>query len=316
MSRIPSVRDIAGEVTATILARLEAGILPWARSWSLTGEGGRPLRHEGTPYSGINTLWLWATADMRGYRSRYWMTARQAGELGGCIRPGACPSMSLYASVFRKPGQPMLTGESAARFIRFLRSYAVYNADEIDGLPAWYYPRDVPPTPALLSQRQDAIDAFFTAIPARVRHGGDEAYYCPGTDRIQLPHPGSFASGDAYASTRGHETAHWSGAPARLARTFGKRFGDRAYAMEELTAELTASMICADLGLPTSLHDSHASYVSHWMTVMRADTSAIFTAAARAEQAFAYLRGFSTPAAGEQKAPAAGEPEIPAAIAA
>ena len=72
----------------------------------------------------------------------------------------------------------------------------------------------------------------------------------------------------------------------------------------------------ADLGLPTSLHDSHASYVSHWMTVMRADTSAIFTAAARAEQAFAYLRGFSTPAAGEQKAPAAGEPEIPAAIAA
>ena len=81
-------------------------------------------------------------------------------------------------------------------------------------------------------------------------------------------------------------------------------------------AELTASMICADLGLPTSLHDSHASYGSHWMTVMRADTSAIFTAAARAEQAFAYLRGFSTPAAGEQKAPAAGEPEIPAAIAA
>lgn len=95
MSRIPSVRDIAGEVTATILARLEAGILPWARSWSLTGEGGRPLRHEGTPYSGINTLWLWATADMRGYRSRYWMTARQAGELGGCIRPGACPSSTL-----------------------------------------------------------------------------------------------------------------------------------------------------------------------------------------------------------------------------
>ena len=304
-SRMPTVRDIAGEVTATILARLEAGTLPWARGWSLTGEGGRPLRHEGTPYAGINTLWLWSIADMRGYRSRYWMTARQANELGGRVRPTAIPSMSIYASAFRKPGQPTLTGESSARFIRFLRSYLVYNADEIDGLPAYYYPRDIPPTPALLSQRQDAIDAFFAAIPARVRHGGDEAYYCPGTDRIQLPHPGSFASGDAYASTRGHETAHWSGSPARLARTFGKRFGDRAYAMEELTAELCASMICADLGLPTSLHDSHASYVSHWIGILRADNSAIFTAAARAEQAFAYLRGFSAPATDEPASPVA-----------
>ena len=150
-SRMPTVRDIAGEVTATILARLEAGTLPWARGWSLTGEGGRPLRHEGTPYAGINTLWLWSIADMRGYRSRYWMTARQANELGGRVRPTAIPSMSIYASAFRKPGQPTLTGESSARFIRFLRSYLVYNADEIDGLPAYYSPRDIPPTPALLS---------------------------------------------------------------------------------------------------------------------------------------------------------------------
>ncbi len=71
------------------------------------------------------------------------------------------------------------------------------------------------------------------------------------------------------------------------------------------TAELCASMICADLGLPTSLHDSHASYVSHWIGIMRADSSAIFTAAAKAEQAFAYLRGFSAPAAGGTSPPVA-----------
>lgn len=70
-------------------------------------------------------------------------------------------------------------------------------------------------------------------------------------------------------------------------------------------AELTASMICADLGLPTSLHDSHASYVAHWIGIMRADTSAIFTAARHAEQAFGYLRGFSAAAAtSPTKAPA------------
>ena len=33
-----------------------------------------------------------------------------------------------------------------------------------------------------------------------------------------------------------HELVHWTGAEHRLARTFGKRFGDEAYAMEELVA--------------------------------------------------------------------------------
>lgn len=302
-------REIAREVTNAIVSRLEAGTTPWTRSWSLTGEGGRPLRHEGTAYNGINCLWLWTIADARGYRSRYWMTARQADELGARVRRKADPSMSIYASSFRKAGQPRLMGEATGQLIRFLRHYIVYNADEIEGLPDYYYARDVPPTPSLLSQRQDAIDAFFAAIPARVRHGGDEAYYSPIGDYIQLPRPGSFKSGDAYASTRGHESAHWSGNKDRLNRTFGKRFGDDAYCIEELCAELTASYICAELGLPTELHDSHASYLAHWVRVLRADHSAIFTASAKAEQAFNYLRAFSlaeaaAPAADAQKAAA------------
>ncbi|EJU09698.1 hypothetical protein LH128_27621 [Sphingomonas sp. LH128] len=286
-------RDIAREVTNTIVSWLETGTTPWARSWSLTGEGGRPLRHEGTPYNGINCLWLWTIADARGYRSRYWMTARQAEELRAHVRRKADPSMSIYASSFRKAGQPGLPGEATGQLIRFLRHYIVYNADEIEGLPDYYYARDVPPTPSLLSQRQDAIDSFFAAIPAEVRHGGDEAYYSPLGDYIQLPRPGSFRSGDAYASTRAHESAHWSGSKDRLNRTFGKRFGDEAYAVEELCAELTASYVCADLGLPTELHDSHASYLAHWIRVLRTDHSAIFTASAKAEQAFNYLRAFS-----------------------
>lgn len=287
-------RDIAGDVTRTIIARLEAGAAPWVRPWSLTGEGGRPLRHEGTPYTGINCLWLWAIADTHGYRSRYWMTARQAAELGGQVRRDARPSMSIYASTFRKAGAPTLTGEASAKLIRFLRSYTVYNADEIDGLPAYYTLREIVPTPTLLSQRQDAIDGFFAAIPARVRHGGDRAFFHPLFDHIQMPHPGTFRSADAYASTRAHETVHWTGHPDRLDRTFGKKFGDRAYAMEELVAELGAAMICGELGLPTELHDSHASYLSHWLGILRADKGAIFLAAAKAEQALNLLRGFRT----------------------
>lgn len=294
-----SSRDIAREVTRTIIARLEAGTKPWTRPWSLTGEGGRPLRHEGTPYHGINCLWLWAIADARGYRSRYWMTARQAGELGGHVHRDAAPAMSIYASSFRKAGAPGLMGEkTSGALIRFLRHYWVYNADEVEGLPRYYYARDVPPTPALLSHRQAAIDAFFAPIPAELRWGEDRAYYDPDGDFIQLPHPGSFRSADLLASTRGHETAHWSGNETRLNRTFGKRFGDAAYCMEELCAELTSASICAELGLPSELHDSHASYLGHWIDVLRSDHSAIFTAASKAEQAFGYLAAFSRSASG------------------
>lgn len=93
-----------------------------------------------------------------------------------------------------------------------------------------------------------------------------------------------------------HETVHWSGHASRLARTFGKRFGDKAYAFEELVAEIGAGLCCADLGLPNVLHDSHASYVGHWLGILRGDKSAIIHAAAKAEQAFTYLNSFGVDA--------------------
>ena len=109
-----------------------------------------------------------------------------------------------------------------------------------------------------------------------------------------MPSRTSFRSMDLYASTRCHETVHWSGHSDRLARTFGKRFGDKAYA---LVAEIGAGLCCADLGLPNVLHDRHASYVGHWLGILRGDKTAIIHAAAKAEQAFAYLKSFGSAAA-------------------
>jgi antirestriction protein ArdC len=113
-----------------------------------------------------------------------------------------------------------------------------------------------------------------------------------------MPHQRSFRTMDHYASVRAHETTHWSGGTARLARTFGKRFGDQAYSFEELVAEIGSGLICAHLGLPNELHDNHASYVAHWLGILRADKTAIIHAASKAEQAFNYLRGFGPEASG------------------
>lgn len=194
-------RDVAAEITNLIIEKLEAGVLPWSRPWGLTGAGGRPLRHCGTPYTGINTLYLWAIGDARGYKSRTWMTYRQAEELGGQVRRGERGSLSVYFSSFSKTETDRVTGTEATKNIRFLRSYIVFNVDQIDGLPTYYYPTVAPPQPRVESEHRASIDAFFGALPGTVRHGGDQAYFSPIGDYIQMPNRGAFRSDDHYAST-------------------------------------------------------------------------------------------------------------------
>lgn len=210
-------REVAADITALFIRKLEEGVAPWKRPWTVGGAGGRPLRHCATPYTGINTLYLWAIADACGYRSRFWMTSRQAEALGGNVRLGEWGSLCVYYSAATKRESDPATGEERDRKFRFLRHYVVYNCDQIDGLPAFYYPPLIPDTPIDPSARQAEIDRFFKAIPADVRHGGNEAYYNPSRDFIQLPHPRSFKSMDYYASIRAHESLHWSGSASRLA---------------------------------------------------------------------------------------------------
>lgn len=279
--------DAAATVTALILEKLKTGTAPWVRPWSTTGM--RPARHNGLPYMGVNTLYLWAIADARGFTSPYWMTARQAAELGAQVRGGERHAISVYYATAKRAGGQGLAGEHGDRIFRFLKCYAVYNADQIDGLPPHYHPEPADYLKDPVEQRL-GIETFFDPVPVPVRHGGDRAYYSPSSDHIQLPRARHFESLDHYWSTRAHECVHATGAQHRLKRQFGKRFGDKAYAFEELVACLGQSFISAELGLPASLHDSHASYIASWIDVLERDKTAIIHAAAKAEQAVTWLR--------------------------
>ncbi len=68
-----------------------------------------------------------------------------------------------------------------------------------------------------------------------------------------------------------HELGHATGSAKRLNRQFGKRFGDDAYAFEEIVASLCQATLCAEYGLPNELHDSHASYIHHWARLWRGE---------------------------------------------
>jgi antirestriction protein ArdC len=289
-----SVRtDVYTRVTDQIIAELEAGVLPWVQPWNAAhaaGEVSRPLRFNAMPYRGINVVLLWLSALRQHFTCPLWMTYRQAAELGGQVRRGAKGSLVVYADTFtrRETGDD---GQEQQVEIPFLKSYSVFNAEQIDGLPARYYARAEQPAHPI--ERIDRAERFVINIAADIRHGGGMAYYAPGPDFVQMPPFETFRQAESYYATLAHELTHWTRHPSRLAREFGReRWGDEGYAMEELTAELGAAFLCADLGLTPEIREDHAAYIASWLKVLKNDKRAVFTAASHAQRAADFLHGF------------------------
>ena len=285
--------DIYARITDRIVADLEKGVRPWMQPWRSGNGSGvvtRPLRHNGLPYSGMNVLLLWSEAAARGFVSPIWMTFKQAIELGGAVRKGETGSTVVFASRF-KTTETDASGDAIDREIPFLKSYTVFNAEQIDSLPAQERGQ-----PALFDPiaRTDHADRFFAQTGAVIRHGGDRAYYSPATDHIQMPAFATFRDGGSYIATLSHEATHWTAAPHRANRDLSRYGKDRSErAREELIAELGSCFLCADLGIAPELEPrpDHASYLASWLEVLSSDKRFIFAAAAHAQRAVAYLHG-------------------------
>ncbi len=281
-----SAQSPAARITATIIEKLEQGTKPWIKPWRGVPIS-RPLRSCGTPYRGMNTFWLWMMAEASGFASPYWMTYRQCAKLGGHVRKGEKSSIAIFYKTYEKEVETPDGGEDTETR-RVLRSYAIFNADQCDDLPAMYSPEPLmePVEPA---GRRRRIDAFFARIDAQLRHTGSEAYYEPVLDRITMPPTTLFEGFDHYYATLAHELSHWTGHSSRLDRDLKNRFGSEAYAAEELVAELSSAILGAELGLPVTHLDNHASYISHWLKLLKSDDRAMLMAAAKAEEASSLL---------------------------
>jgi antirestriction protein ArdC len=211
---------------------------------------GRSLSHVPTSlaYQGINVLVLWSEAMSKGYSAPIWMTFRQALELNAHVRKGERGSTVVYASTITRSGTDEKTGEESEQSIPFLKSYTVFNVEQIEDLPAQYHAVAEPRLDPV--QRIEGADAFFATTGADIRHGGNRAYYNIGSDFVQMPAFEAFRDAESYYATLAHECTHWTRHDSRLAREFGrKRWGDAGYAMEELIAELGSAFLCADLDL-------------------------------------------------------------------
>lgn len=292
-------QDVYTRIADKIIADLEKGVRPWMKPWNAEHAAGRitkPLRHNGQPYNGINILMLWSAAVSEGYSAPIWMTFRQAKELGANVRKGEKGELVVYANTVTRTEQDDTTGEELEHTIPFMKGYTVFNVEQIEGLPSHYYQLAEPVLDPV--QRISHAEAFFTATGARIGHGGNQAYYTIGADRIQMPPFESFRDAESYYATLAHETTHWTRHPSRLDRDFGRqRVGDEGYAQEELVAELGSAFLSADLELTPEVREDHTAYIESWLKVLKNDKRAIFTAAAHAQRAVDYLHGLQQPLA-------------------
>lgn len=287
----PIRRNLHAEVTDNLIRAIEAGpgefALPWRQA---LGPLHLPVNAlTGKRYQGINIVNLWASAFLRGYSSPQWGTFRQWAEKGQYVRKGEKASLVIFYKEFSV--EPVFEDEDDDGRRRVARASAVFNADQIEG---YELPVEGPlPGPV---ERLVTADAFVCATQARIEHGGSRAYYRPDTDHIQMPDEGLFTGTGTMTRTEGyyatlvHELVHWTGAEKRLNRQFGKRFGDVAYAAEELVAELGAAFLCAELGITQEVRPDHAQYLAHWLKLLKEDSRALTTAAAKASEASAFLR--------------------------
>jgi len=284
------------EVTTQILALIEADAgtyhAPWHVPVGMAAQPTNACTH--AEYRGVNILGLWMQAMRRSFPSHLWASYRQWQQLGAQVRKGERGALVIfYKRIETKPSEEQDHERSTG--LRYVaRASRVFNAAQVNG----YVPEEIPVQAP--SERYLEVEAFVEALGANIGHGFAAAKYRHDTDSIEMPERSWFlASSDrppkeSYYAVLLHELTHWTGAPHRLNREFGKRFGDKTYAFEELVAELGAAFMCAAFGISTAPRADHAAYVSHWLEVLNRDPKAIFTAASKAQEAFEHLSYLAT----------------------
>lgn len=266
MGHQPARNDPYQLVTDLIIQHLERGTVPWRCPWQR--QTGRPQNfHTRKPYQAVNVLLL----GLQRFASPYWMTFRQAVERGGSVRKGEHGSLVMKFGQFEKVTRTG-DGEEEKRRGRFLKSYRVFNAAQIEGI-AFPEPNIGPKLDA--SKRIARAEEIATAMPQRptIKEGrSDRAFYRCGLDTVEMPAFASFTAPESYYLTLYHELIHATGHESRLARKSvieSDGFGGKEYSKEELIAEMGAAFLGMEAEIVHDEHEQSAAYLQGWLDVLR-----------------------------------------------
>jgi antirestriction protein ArdC len=269
------------QITERIITLLTQGAVPWQKPWK--ARTGLPRNFVSQkPYRGINVFLLLAMS----YESPFWLTFRQALQLGGSVRKGekSCPVIFWKQTTFddKESGEPQK--------IPLLRYYSVFNVAQCDGLKISIEPVETHINGIIKP------DEIVEQMPQRpeIKHGMARAFYSPREDCVGLPVRERFEQAEGYYATLFHELVHATGHESRLNRatiTEKAGFGSNPYCKEELIAEMGAAFLCGQAEIAERTIDNSAAYLHGWLEQLRSDKTLIVQAAAQAQKAVDFILG-------------------------
>jgi antirestriction protein ArdC len=286
--------EIHDKITALIIAGLESATSPTEWPWVRAAAAGLPVNvASGKAYQGINRMVLGMA--MAGGATAHWGTFKQWQEKGAQIAKGSKSTPVIYwGDVYLDAeGNRTTADDPEGRKRMFAKSASVFHSGQVEG---WEAPA-VEPSQVAGAERIEHVEEFVYMTGAQVFEGGAEAYYRPGLDQIQMPARSLFkdtktaSATEHFYSTLMHELVHWTGHAKRCNRDLTGRFGNAAYAFEELVAEIGSAFLAADLGLAPEPRADNLRYVASWLEVLKGDATAIGKAATLSKQAADHLHG-------------------------
>ena len=288
-------------IASDLIALIQSSDLaPWRRPWA--GHNGQHRNMiTGATYSGSNPILLELGAILRGHTLPLWLGAGQAKANDWWPRKGSKAVRIVRPQLNQREltdaaGQAVLQADGSPSITAWVsfKPVCVFNVADLVGanpeaaakleaaIAAAIGQAPAATTPAA---RLEAAEAQLEAWTVPTVFGGAIACYIPSLDQINMPSPEVFTTREAYCATWAHEQAHSTGHSSRLDRAFGQHGpSDKAYATEELIAELAAVLICYRLQIGCQL-DNHAAYLKHWARILSDDPKVIVKVLSAARQA-------------------------------
>ena len=282
--------DFYQVVTDSIIESLEKGVKPWVCPWDRTNNfsGALPKNFKtNASYSGINILLLWSAIAENDFSSPYFLTYKQAAEMGGNVIKGSKGTTAIFYKMIDVKDK--ITDEE--KMLPMLKTFTVFNLDQIDGIEA---PKEQIKTDIkeektfIIDQEIEAtLNLIYQENNIDFHEGGNDAFYSPTYDAITLPNKDKFKTYDDWVATQMHELIHSTGHKKRCDRDLKNKFGSKDYTFEELIAELGAAFCSADFGINGNVQ--HECYIASWLEKLNNDKRFIFKAASKATQAHQFL---------------------------
>ena len=297
MSKLNKMRE---QIANQFIAALQQEKIPWHQEWqnviapynAVTGRG----------YRGLNYFWLACIAMDKNYADPRWCTFNQAKDKGWKVIKGEKGTRVEFWSMYDTKTKKKLTPSQVKKLRDTLELsefhdrvkpisnvFTVFNGEQLDGIPKLKVEnRRLFSTAKLIELR----DRLLKNMELRLREGGNEAFYSPTNDYVNMPMIERFDGAYSYMSTFLHESAHASGAKHRLNRDLSGRFGSESYAKEELRAEIASAFTASVTGIkyeqsPTM--ENHAAYIQNWIKVLENNPNELFAAIKDAEKISDYL---------------------------